>query len=553
MAQLIVEQHEPGTLTLAIVNTVERAQSLYQELSKSLNKRLPEVEKVLVHSRLREEDRNKKWTRIVAPLGKAGRVVVASQAVEAGVDISARTLITELAPWASMVQRFGRCNRAGEDAQGDILWVDVGGDSAPYEAGDIEGARSTMRSMKGASVGPSDLENLVGAVGDADYLTVIRRRDVVGLFDTAPELTGSYLDVSQYVRGKDERDVSVLWRDISAGGPDDKSKARHSETVSVPLGSKGLGDFLRRGNNRSAWSWDFLDSEWTQIQPRDIHPGMVLMLDADQGGYSQDIGWIASSNDRVEPVSIPEDREPDGQDSEPTNTLQREWVTLSEHSRHVEAEANAILGALSLQITDPDISRAVAQAALYHDSGKAHPAFQEMLRAEGECPYDEGIPLAKSRGNGKMGPQRRHFRHEFGSALAVLEHADLPDGEMRDLAAYLAAAHHGKLRLGIRSLPGQRADSKDSNPDPDRLVGYRVSEPPETLPSVDLGEGLVVPKTTLDTSIARMGVDKNGCRSWLERSLALLERFGPFRLAYLEAIVRAADMRASKAEQKAAE
>lgn len=39
------------------------------------------------------------------------REVVATQAVEAGVDVSARVLITELAPWSSLVQRFGRCNR----------------------------------------------------------------------------------------------------------------------------------------------------------------------------------------------------------------------------------------------------------------------------------------------------------------------------------------------------------------------------------------------------------------------------------------------------------
>ena len=54
----------------------------------------------------------------------------------------------------------------------------------------------------------------------------------------------------------------------------------------------------------------------------------------------------------------------------------------------------------------------------------------------------------------------------------------------------------------------------------------------------------------LDLSIARIGLDKNGRRSWLERSLGLLEWLGPFRLAYLEAIMRVADMRASKKEQE---
>ena len=35
--------------------------------------------------------------------------------------------------------------------------------------------------------------------------------------------------------------------------------------------------------------------------------------------------------------------------------------------------------------------------------------------------------------------------------------------------------------------------------------------------------------------------------SWAERVIRLRDALGPFRLAYLEAILRAADMRASKA------
>lgn len=42
--------------------------------------------------------------------------------------------------------------------------------------------------------------------------------------------------------------------------------------------------------------------------------------------------------------------------------------------------------------------------------------------------------------------------------------------------------------------------------------------------------------------------------SWAERMISLRDRHGPSRLAYLEAILRAADMRASRdAERRAAE
>lgn len=54
------------------------------------------------------------------------RIVIATQAVEAGVDVSARLLITELAPWSSLVQRIGRCNRKGEMSdKAEVVWIDI--------------------------------------------------------------------------------------------------------------------------------------------------------------------------------------------------------------------------------------------------------------------------------------------------------------------------------------------------------------------------------------------------------------------------------------------
>jgi len=49
-----------------------------------------------------------------------------------------------------------------------------------------------------------------------------------------------------------------------------------------------------------------------------------------------------------------------------------------------------------------------------------------------------------------------------------------------------------------------------------------------------------------------MGEDECGRQSWSARTQALLAEHGPFRLAYLEALVRMADWRASAAGREEA-
>ena len=68
----------------------------------------------------------------------------------------------------------------------------------------------------------------------------------------------------------------------------------------------------------------------------------------------------------------------------------------------------------------------------------------------------------------------------------------------------------------------------------------------DPLPAVDLG-GESCPQTILDLSPMRLGEG-----SWTERALMLRGELGPFRLAYLEALLRAADLRASADERQGA-
>jgi nitroreductase len=145
LAELVAKRHQPDTLTLVVVNRVSRAQEIFEALTDK-KKPLHDKEHVaLVHSRFRRADR-KQHERLL--FGEGDRIVIATQAVEAGVDVSARLLITELAPWSSLVHRIGRCNRRAEPSGGEVLWVDIEPDVKgdlllPYSKDELTQAQNT--------------------------------------------------------------------------------------------------------------------------------------------------------------------------------------------------------------------------------------------------------------------------------------------------------------------------------------------------------------------------------------------------------------------------
>lgn len=146
----------PGTLTLVVINTVKRARELFDQIQKSFLKDSSAPELLLLHSRFRVQERKTHSEKLISPIPPNGRLVVSTQVVEAGVDISASLLITELAPWPSLVQRLGRLNRRGEFKKSKMVWIDLlESESKPYEADDLILARNQLEaiSQNGGEVG----------------------------------------------------------------------------------------------------------------------------------------------------------------------------------------------------------------------------------------------------------------------------------------------------------------------------------------------------------------------------------------------------------------
>jgi CRISPR-associated endonuclease/helicase Cas3 len=266
----------------------------------------------------------------------------------------------------------------------------------------------------------------------------------------------------------------------------------------------------------------------------------VVLLPAAAGGYKTDAGWDPASREPVQPLDG-DGEQADANWSDPETQIGA-WVDLATHTRDVETEATNICAAALGGSGPPEIADTVRLAARGHDIGKALERWQAMLltsiEAEPERIEKQGTLWAKSARRARTG--RRNPRHELVSALALLRSgwlAERLDHPWDDLALFLVAAHHGKARVTIRPWPDEANGE---------VLGVREGDP---LPTISV-DGLSLPEVRLSLQPLRMGDGAEG-ESWNTRMLRLRDHpaIGPFRMSHLEALLRAADWRASAREE----
>lgn len=118
---------------IVIVNTVEKAIELYEKLK--------DLSPCLIHSRFKMGDRDKKLRRDC-------KIIISTQVIEVGVNISSEVMISEQAPITSIVQRVGRLLRYNEREEGD-LYIWKSGKYYPYDKDEVESTVKELEAMKG--------------------------------------------------------------------------------------------------------------------------------------------------------------------------------------------------------------------------------------------------------------------------------------------------------------------------------------------------------------------------------------------------------------------
>lgn len=127
-AESIIKVHKQKSIV--ICNRVEKAQEIYNQLilKKAENENTTNSKIICLHSRFFEKDRKIKEELLKRYFGKEANdesvILIATQVIEAGMDISCEIMHTEISSISSFLQRAGRCARF-DNQIGEIFIYDV--------------------------------------------------------------------------------------------------------------------------------------------------------------------------------------------------------------------------------------------------------------------------------------------------------------------------------------------------------------------------------------------------------------------------------------------
>jgi CRISPR-associated endonuclease/helicase Cas3 len=415
---VVLEKHNKRSL--AICNTVRKAQELYRELRDSDLAKERGVEILLFHSRFLQEDRQEIEQRIKILFGRDNQegsvIAIATQTIEVGVDITSEILHTELAPASALIQRAGRCARyAGEQGQvivypvekkspylskswenemnESLIWLNdhnneifdfgkeqdfINAVATPRDEQILvkisAGRASRDQSINRALIGEVDSQATRDLVRDADSKLVLIHSDPKNQLTLNPYLAKGFNIQTKTLFGMvkewRERDVDIDWRVMRL--IEDKQDKEES--------------------NRTDYDWQPLTDEKALITTR------IIAINPELAGYLKDEGFVSDRGNTDFVSTMPEISE-----------LKKAYEGFSYKKESYEDHIKRVLEAfqdVSLKElpysakaleqaagwSEGSVMRAVWLACLFHDVGKLSEDWQGWARA-----YQKEIGMSVSR------------------------------------------------------------------------------------------------------------------------------------------------------------
>lgn len=397
---------------------------------------------LLLHSRFFSSDRRDKQSKL-----KEADFILATQVIEAGVDISCNVLLTELAPVNAIVQRAGRCARFSDES-GTVHVYEATG-VLPYTKGELNAARGAITDTD--ALNPSTAQNWVEqAHRDEDRSALAgfsnlieKRRDLV-----RRRLAGdTEVGAAAYIRrGEDTVRVFIL------NNPEGK-KPQALEAIQVRRG-------LVRQYRPHAWTYD--GDSW--LRGGDVNVAYAVALSPSIAGYTKGAGLKLGTAGTIESPAKQVRQRPGWY------TLHAEpWV---DHTRNVIACSRDRMEKEGL----PErLTELVTWAAKLHDVGKLQYAWQEWAR---ETQAARGkkveVALAHTDYDSKLHKgEPRPPKHAAASALYGASYVNgMPDSD-RTALLFAVLGHHGGTLKGVEAAERMHTNAQSAL----QLVDLSINKP----------------------------------------------------------------------------
>lgn len=268
-AEAILADHRrrENKCTLIVCNTVLRAQRLYLDLRRA---KADGTHVILLHSRFTKDDRKRLSEDVEKYLGKEqwkdgcylgpDIIVVATQVVEVGLNISVEVLHTENAPASSLIQRAGRCARFAQQQGRVIVYPLPPGEDGretstkPYDKQICEATWNALAPYENQAVGFREEQRIIDAVHTEED------KNLLAHYEENEHLILN--DIFESLRENERGNATELIREISQVQVlihDDPN----AEITKDPWQWESFGLRLTTFTKKGRWDW-----MWEQAQER---------------------------------------------------------------------------------------------------------------------------------------------------------------------------------------------------------------------------------------------------------------------------------------------
>jgi CRISPR-associated endonuclease/helicase Cas3 len=459
----------PQARSIVLANTVGRAQDLYRSLAQALRDRQSNTPIRLLHARFFKQDRQKKEAELQSLLGRDAKgpaILVATQVIEAGIDISCDHLHTELCPMNSLVQRAGRCARfPGETGIVHVYnlpdqrgWLPYGNLSS--EDRSLSSTRELLAKVGSSVINPKITAEWVEQVHADDDTQAVRTGWVQRITECLDRihrkaiLRDNQTGVADLIRGDDSDSLRII---IAC---EEKLPETPAKREAISMTRCSLAPHLD-GVREIGWFWDNSGEEpiWMPLRARDdLRLPYALCLRPEFAQYTEEVGLILGiSGDKESPRRVPPPR--------PGHALLKAetWVhhaccVADETVRRMERECPTdgfLAAGLSAryQLSRPAILEAARACALLHDLGKLQIGWQrwaEVAMHAKRPSYVFDAPLAHTDFNSED-PQDRQRDRELSKIARRPAHAPASAFYSLKLIPKLVPQTPGSMRKHVAS------------------------------------------------------------------------------------------------------